>query len=46
MYLLVQNLLKSVLSMSSLAICVSILGNSIAIISRLYFLSCLMIYLS
>ena len=43
MCLLVQYSLESGLSISLLAIHLSILENSIAIISRLYFLSCLMI---
>ena len=46
MCLLVQYSLDSSLSMSSLAIHLSMLRNSIAIISKLYFLSCLMICFS
>ena len=46
MCLLVQYSLDSSLSMSSLAIHLSILENSVAIISNLYFLSCLMICFS
>ena len=46
MCLLVQYLLESTLSMSSLAIHLSILGNFVAITSKLYFLSCLMMYFS
>ena len=46
MCLLVQYSLNSSLSMSSLAIHLSMLGNSVAIISKLYFLSCLMICFS
>ena len=44
--MLVQYSLDSLLSMSSLAIHLSILGNFVAITSRLYFLSCLMICFS
>ena len=46
MCLLVQYSLDSSLSMSSLAIHLSMLGNFVAIISKLYFLSCLMICFS
>ena len=46
MYLLVQYSLDSSLSMLSLAIHLSMFGNSVAIISKLYFLSYLMIYFS
>ena len=46
MYLLVQYSLDSLLSMSSLAIYLSMLGNFVAIISKLYFLSYLMICFS
>ena len=46
MCLLVQYLLDSSLSVSSLAIHLSILRNSIAITSKLYFLSCLILYFS
>ena len=46
MYLLVQYSLDTSLSMSSLAIHLSILEKSIAITSRLYFLSYLMICFS
>ena len=46
MNLLVQYSLDSSLSMSSLAIHLSILGNYIAITSKLYFLSYLMIFFS
>ena len=46
MYLLVQYSLDSSLSMSSLTIHLSILGNYVTITSKLYFLSCLMIYFS
>ena len=40
MFLLVQKSLNKSLSMSSLAIHLSILGNSVATISRLFFLLC------
>ena len=46
MCLLVQYSLDNLLSMSSLAIHLSILGNSVAITSKLYFQSCLMICFS
>ena len=46
MCLLVQYSLDSSLSMSSLVIHLSILRKSVAIISILYFLSCLMICFS
>ena len=46
MCLLVQYSLDSSLSMSSLAIHLSMLGKSVAIISKLCFLSCLMICFS
>ena len=46
MCLLVQYSLYSSLSISSLAIHLSMLENSVAIISKLYFLSCLMICFS
>ena len=46
MCLLVQYSLDSLLSMSSLAIHLSIIGNSVAITSKLYFLSSLMICFS
>ena len=46
MCLLVQYSLDSSLSMSSLAIHLSMLGNFVAIISKLYFLLCLMICFS
>ena len=46
MYLLVQYSLDSSLSISSLAIHLSMLGNFVAIISKLYILSCLMICFS
>ena len=46
MCLLVQYSLDSLLSMSLLAIHLSMLGKSVAIISKLYFLSYLMICFS
>ena len=46
MYLLVHYSLDIFLSMSLLAIHLSILGNSTAIFSRLYYLSCSMICFS
>ena len=46
MFLFVQYLLKSSLSMFSLAIHLFILGNYVAIISKLFFLSYLMICFS
>ena len=42
MCLLVQYSFDNLLSMSALAIHLSMLGKSVAIISKLYFLSCLM----